>query len=173
VRRVCSRRERALLSPLLKDNDFAASDVRIRCGPYRSLVLQQMRCDAALLRSLQIMDYSLVLAVQHSTPIAAPAAAPAADAAADAKAVPPPLPPSALPLLWSRPHFVLETADTADGGGVSCSMAIIDVLQRYTIAKKMETLLKGLFVDKSKLSSVDPAAYADRFIASVEKHFIE
>jgi len=40
---------------------------------------------------------------------------------------------------------------------------IIDILQAYDMRKQSESLLKGLFQDRKKISSVNPDAYARRF----------
>merc|ERR1712129_16472 len=46
---------------------------------------------------------------------------------------------------------------------------IIDILQPYNARKKAENFLMGFKTDKSKVSSVDPAAYSKRFVEFMTK----
>jgi len=41
---------------------------------------------------------------------------------------------------------------------------------RYNLGKRMESILKGLFVDRSKLSAVEPTVYGNRLFTLIEKH---
>eukprot|EP01042_Synura_sphagnicola_P001785 gene1785-2096_t len=49
-------------------------------------------------------------------------------------------------------------------------MGIIDFLQRYTFRKWLETLVKGLYSDASKISAVHPDRYARRMIDFIAKY---
>ena len=46
---------------------------------------------------------------------------------------------------------------------------LIDILQPYNARKRAESFLKGLQTDKDKISSVEPNAYAKRFMNFMEK----
>lgn len=48
-------------------------------------------------------------------------------------------------------------------------IGIVDVLQEYNSAKKIEILAKGLFNDRREISVVPPREYASRLVATLER----
>ena len=60
-----------------------------------------------------------------------------------------------------------STDDNGNPTGDIYFVAIIDILMLYTIRKRMEHSYKSLRFD-GEVSSVNPAAYCQRFIAFVE-----
>jgi hypothetical protein len=42
------------------------------------------------------------------------------------------------------------------------------VLHRYTLRKWLETLLKGFFYDRRRISCVEPRFYAQRFVRFID-----
>ncbi|KAG5180735.1 hypothetical protein JKP88DRAFT_323323 [Tribonema minus] len=50
-------------------------------------------------------------------------------------------------------------------------LGLIDVLQRYSLRKTLETAAKGVVHDKHQISSVPPAEYAKRLVAFIDAHF--
>ncbi len=49
-------------------------------------------------------------------------------------------------------------------------MGIIDILQQYNTKKSIETFVKGFYLDKNEISSVNPEAYAARFCNWIDKN---
>lgn len=47
---------------------------------------------------------------------------------------------------------------------------IIDILQEYNLRKAGENFLKGIFMDRSTISAVDPHKYAKRFLDFIDTH---
>lgn len=116
----------------------------------------QLARDAELLHALNVMDYSLLLGV-HNPKLCPPKEgdSPGADAS---------LMPRQAPLVH---------CDEAEGGCVYY-MTIIDLLQTWTLAKRLERYLKvGLWCRCGQaaagMSVVEPAAYARRFVRMVDR----
>ncbi|KAG8817645.1 Phosphatidylinositol-4-phosphate 5-kinase, partial [Serendipita sp. 399] len=61
-----------------------------------------------------------------------------------------------------------EVVEKTDGDGVVYYLGVIDILTRWTLAKKMEHVYKGLQADKRKISPVNPNEYGDRFFAFLQ-----
>ena len=87
--------------------------------------------------------------------------------AADA---PPPVPADAAPPV---DVLALVAAPAADGGAASDEvyfLGVIDILQQYDLRKRGETFLKSWLHPLAGLSSVPPAAYAQRFVEFIAAH---
>lgn len=55
-----------------------------------------------------------------------------------------------------------------DGDGVVYYLGIIDILTRWTLAKRVEHVWKGLKADRRKISPVKPPEYGDRFFSFLQ-----
>jgi hypothetical protein len=99
--------------------------------------------DAAMMASINVMDYSLLLAVFDAPP-------PAADAEAAAE---------------SAARGTLGVLPLAGGDGELLLVGVIDVLQTWTCKKGGEACLKTtvLCKDAAGISAVPAAAYQRRF----------
>jgi 1-phosphatidylinositol-4-phosphate 5-kinase len=162
--------------PTRKDNDLAC---KLRLGgAARERLVAQCAADAALLRSLNVMDYSLLLGIHHPdtpadphdersprhrqpTPHALATPAPgAAGRRAGARA---------------RGHpYVYHSSDAHGGGGAVYYVCIIDLLQTWTVAKRLERLLKMSLCCRcgdaaSGMSVVEPHHYAERFVRMIDR----
>ena len=49
-------------------------------------------------------------------------------------------------------------------------VGIIDILQQYTMSKRLETVFKGMLHDSELISSVDSVRYARRFIRFMDEN---
>jgi 1-phosphatidylinositol-4-phosphate 5-kinase len=158
----------AVLPPtaVLKDLDLAECRGRPLCigiGRKRSL-MRTLRADADFLQQLGIMDYSLLVGVERKRGwVSIPglgarliwwALSGAVTGALNLVGVVP-SPGGQLPLAY---------------GGGTLHMAIIDVLQRYTVRKDLETKAKGIVYDKHGISSVPPQEYSERFLRFIDEH---
>ena len=141
-------------STVLKDLNLLESDTKLHLGPARPVVLHALQRDVNFLKRHRFMDYSLLIAVERN-------------------------PTSHIKRFISRITKPLSVAP-ADAGkiavlggdGLIYHVGIIDFLQKYSFRKWLETLIKGLFHDPRKISSVDPELYARRcyaFISHVTK----
>jgi len=57
--------------------------------------------------------------------------------------------------------------------GCKYFMGIIDILQRYTVKKRMETIIKSVPYDKDEISCVSPDKYAKRFREFMGKAIVD
>ena len=169
-----ARRPEATIPAASLDNDLARK-VRL---PRRLAVQLAAQCarDAELLRSLNIMDFSMLLGVRLVAP-AAPAAAGGASCAATVEAGAAraagaagaagavggtegvePSPSRAGPLVW-----------TSEDGTAEYYVTIIDLLQSWNLRKRLERLFKLAVYCRwwsgsaDGISAVEPAQYARRF----------
>jgi hypothetical protein len=121
---------------ILKDEDWEQCLMSIELTKEcRDQLITELKEDVALLQNQSLMDYSLLVGM-HVPPY---------DLRDDGKE--------------------LENASivrSRDGTLYFC--AIIDVLQRYNLSKKMEHLAKSVAYDGDLISAVNPDLYASRFL---------
>lgn len=79
---------------------------------------------------------------------------------------------SLLLTIYNDTEVPLNRYTLRDTNGVYFSIGIIDIFQSYNISKLSERTLKSIFHGAKEISSVDPGAYAVRFLASLSKIFI-
>ena len=67
-----------------------------------------------------------------------------------------------------------QTTDDVAGGEVVLFFGIIDLLQEWTLAKEAENFLKSKMLrrDGAGLSAVKPQPYAQRFLDSLGRRFV-
>lgn len=151
-------------SPVAKDLNLMTSGVKLGLGgDARSLVLNALARDAFLLRRHQLMDYSLLVAVEDPVGVAGNFEGLESSTGQEGSTVAAAGMQSIVSgLLWrsseDRGKMVVRGAD-----GRVYHLGIIDFLQRYTFRKRVETFLKGFVYDASKISAVGPDLYASRF----------
>lgn len=134
---------------MLKDNDL---NYVLPLGPQRAeAVRTALRRDAVFLASCGIMDYSLLVGV-HRARSAVPPQRPIATGAA--------------------PGVV--TAAYVEGP-VEFHLGVIDVLQTWTMGKRVERAFKVLMrcLDRDGISAVNPATYQRRFCERVVDGIID
>jgi 1-phosphatidylinositol-4-phosphate 5-kinase len=151
---------------VLKDNDLTE---RLRLPPEQADQLYEQLCaDSELLRTLGIMDYSLLLGVscveyligekQQEPGKAATGEAAAGEAAADHD------PHDRDRHSLDRHYFSRYLAERVVGPA-SYSMGVVDILQQWSVQKKLERFGKVsvLKEDGDGLSAMDPHRYCMRF----------
>jgi len=127
---------------ILKDLDLEARGARLRLGSRRKAALmRQVRADCHLLRSLSIMDYSLLVGVHLAAPDAPP---------------PPPHAPDN-PGCYSE-GGIQAMDEEGRPLGERYFVGVIDMLMVYAPRKRLETLVRG-----EEASSQPPRKYAARF----------
>ena len=171
---------------------MCVSGYRLQLGPERKfLFLQQLSADVELLKSLHIMDYSLLLGVHrmsddemetddvrirhHIAVLDAQGAAAKARRAAELGLTPVPSKPRPseedaplrMPMPTGAPPSGVRSEEP-DGtpGALSYHFGIIDILQRFNVKKQTESIFKRLLLGRQgdTISAVDPATYASRFL---------
>jgi len=166
-----------------KDNDLNRA---VRIGKVdRNMLLKQLTLDAHFLRDCNIMDYSLLLGVHHTShkvPVLSPM--PGSSAHSDPLSPLHYTPPGSNSSPSSSsygssssdvpPRGVFQRAD----GGIQAAViegpglyffGLIDILQEYNTSKKLERFAKVYlrFKDGAGISSIAPAPYADRFLRAI------
>lgn len=132
------RKEHEDKALIQKDLDFKRSQADCALPkPQREVLLAQLQRDCQFLEGFDIMDYSLLLGLHRIK-----------------DGVVPPLGPG----LVVRPGAPIRTI-----AGHYLFAGIIDVLQTYNIAKKLETTVKSIPFSKQAISCVAPELYAARF----------
>ena len=137
---------------VMKDLDLMASGVTLSGMGQRAqrILLRALERDAVFLRSQGFMDYSLLVAVEPT----------AIDSTTSS---------SSTPLVSTLPQnqgkLVLCGED-----GKTYHFGVIDFLQRYTFRKVLETMLKGIIDDATKISCVAPSLYAKRMLSFIAKY---
>lgn len=134
-------------------------------GPIRKIeLIANLESDAEWLRQHNIMDYSLLLGVAFEI---------SSDGSGGQISEEPE--PSSQQQGWT-------SAWSADLGGVRGMngdfsprseiyyLGVIDILQEYNMRKKAEHAIKSISNDSTKISAVDPAFYARRFLDWMEGH---
>uniref|UniRef100_A0A8C6U7H6 Phosphatidylinositol-4-phosphate 5-kinase like 1 n=1 Tax=Neogobius melanostomus TaxID=47308 RepID=A0A8C6U7H6_9GOBI len=144
---------------VLKDNNFQGQHISL--GAEKDWFLEQVRADTEFLQSLNVLDYSLLLAQQplhhdelerkHSLHLPAPGN------------------PGEIPLQEFRAHHrrLLPVCENAvhvlDGPQQRYFVGIIDVFTVYGLKKRLEHLWKTLRFRGRDFSTVSPRKYAPRF----------
>ena len=148
------------IPPTRKDNDLTR---KLKLPPRaREALHVQCAADAELLRSLNVMDYSLLMGVHYP---AAAAGAGAATGSATATTAGGAVTDEQGPLVFH--------AAPADGAAVYY-VAIVDLLQTWTLAKRIErwvklTLCCRCGASAAGMSAVEPSHYARRFVRMIER----
>ncbi|KAJ1436078.1 hypothetical protein B484DRAFT_445853 [Ochromonadaceae sp. CCMP2298] len=145
-------RSKAPSSIVLKDMDLLSEGRRLRLGQARPLLLRTLQRDAQFLSHYGLMDYSLLVDVEH---------------------VPRGFLGRLLPGFFYHPHHPRERGGKLILIGTDGNVyhfGIIDFLQQYTFRKWLETLLKGFFWDRRKISCVPPRFYASRFLGFIDEN---
>ena len=138
---------------VMKDLDLMASGVTLSGMGQRAsrILLRTLERDALFLRSQGFMDYSLLVAVEPT------ASDPTASSTTTTTIL------STLP--QNKGKLVLAGED-----GKTYHFGVIDFLQRYTFRKVLETMLKGIIDDATKISCVAPSLYAKRMLSFIAKY---
>lgn len=172
-KRRASVKERGKAVPTFKDLDFIQDTPEglILEGETFNAVCKTIQRDCLLLQSFKIMDYSLLVGVHNVDQARAEAGAVAVDQARPQNQKP--LYCTALEAIQSEPTRMgpMDTEDRTGGIPAKNSkgerllvyMGIIDILQSYRLAKKLEHSWKALVHDGDTVSVHRPSFYADRF----------
>uniref|UniRef100_H3DJM1 Phosphatidylinositol-4-phosphate 5-kinase, type I, alpha, a n=1 Tax=Tetraodon nigroviridis TaxID=99883 RepID=H3DJM1_TETNG len=173
-KRRASAKERAKALPTYKDLDFmqdVSEGLLLELNKY-SAVCKTIHRDCLLLQSFKIMDYSLLVGI-HSLPRAGQQRAGGGRSSGPEEA-------ASKKSLYSTAIEAIEaeagmgSMDTEDKtGGIPAQnskgerllvyIGIIDILQSYRLAKKIEHSWKALVYDGDTVSVHRPGFYADRF----------
>ncbi|VDC03113.1 unnamed protein product, partial [Peniophora sp. CBMAI 1063] len=181
-------RARANPRAVLKDLNWISRGKSIELGPEkRALLTEQLRRDAAFLREVGVMDYSLLIGIhklergnrdnvrRNTLKVFSPDVPPR-----DGQAVRRLM--RTAPAVASLPDHLAASPGAQslfyqDEGGLRATdernkdlntiyyLGVIDILTPFRFAKKVEGVWKGLRADRHKISPVPPDEYADRFVA--------
>ncbi|NXN96460.1 PI51B kinase, partial [Rhinopomastus cyanomelas] len=179
-KRKASRREREKSNPTFKDLDFIQN---IHEGLYfdsemHSALMKTLERDCRVLESFKIMDYSLLLGIHVLSNNMKEKEGESAQSMLDAKR------PGGQKVLYSTAMESIQgpgksgdsitTETTNTMGGIPAKshrgeklllfMGIIDILQSYTLVKKLEHSWKALVYDGDTVSVHQPRFYANRFL---------
>lgn len=172
-KRHASVKERGKAVPTFKDLDFIQDmpEGLILEAETFSAVCKTIQRDCLLLQSFKIMDYSLLVGI-HNVDQASAEARTGAVGQARPQAQKP-LYCTALEAIQSEPTRMgaMDTEDKTGGIPAKNSkgerllvyIGIIDILQSYRLAKKLEHSWKALVHDGNTVSVHRPSFYADRF----------
>ncbi|XP_072304072.1 phosphatidylinositol 4-phosphate 5-kinase type-1 alpha-like isoform X2 [Eucyclogobius newberryi] len=172
-KRRASSKERSKAVPTFKDLDFIQEmpDSLIMDGETYNAVCKTIQRDCLLLQSFKIMDYSLLVGVHNVNQASVDAGAVSVDQARPQ--VQKPLYCTALEAIQSEPTRMgsLDMEDKTGGIPAKNStgerllvyIGIIDILQSYRLAKKLEHSWKALVHDGDTVSVHRPSFYAERF----------
>jgi hypothetical protein len=138
-------------SSVMKDLDFMDSGSVLKVGPTREFLLQVLERDVQFLSHYKFMDYSLLVA--ETTYLDKFYATHNRGPQLSAR------------VIDYKGKLVLR----GDNGKIYY-FGIIDFLQQYTYRKTLETWLKGMIYDATKISCVNPVLYARRLIAFINKY---
>lgn len=149
-------------SPVEKDCDLMADGVPLALGPQsRGLLLSVLDRDLAFLSQCNLMDYSVLVAVERNPTKHGFRFRPSGDAAYGSG--------RGVSVMSSVPDdagkLVLLGAD-----GNSYHFGIIDFLQRYTFRKVLETWFKSWLHKATQISCVAPKFYAQRLAAFMNEY---
>lgn len=145
-------RRAAVTSTVMKDLDLMDSGQLLQLGATKEFLLQTLERDVRFLRTHKFMDYSLLVAETSNEGHHAAANAVLRHSSHLGR------------VLDHKGKLVLR----GENGRVYY-FGIIDFLQKYSVRKSLETMLKGLLYDKAKISCVNPVLYARRMIAFINK----
>ncbi len=119
---------------------------------FKAFFLRQLSEDCKFLEAHQIMDYSMLLGIQKAND-----QKPGEDAQDPA---------------FFIFHYGIPGEVNGKPNGFKYYFGLIDILQVWTLRKKLEGKLKGLIFPKDQLSSVDPALYSSRFQAFLKQQIL-
>ncbi|XP_010866245.2 phosphatidylinositol 4-phosphate 5-kinase type-1 alpha [Esox lucius] len=179
-KRRASAKEREKEVPTFKDLDFIQDlpDGLLLDPDNYNALSKTIQRDCLLLQSFKIMDYSMLVGIHNLEQAARERAGEEATGAADQKRPAPPqgqksLYCTAIEAIQGNAHGTraLDTEDqmggiparTAKGERMLVYIGIIDILQSYRFAKKIEHSWKALVHDGDTVSVHRPGFYADRF----------
>ncbi|CAL1584864.1 unnamed protein product [Knipowitschia caucasica] len=172
-KRRANAKERSKAVPTFKDLDFIqeAHDGLLMDPETYNAVCKTIQRDCLLLQSFKIMDYSLLVGVHNVNQASVEAQAVSVDQARPQ--VQKPLYCTALEAIQSEPTRMGSMDMEDKTGGIPAKnskgerllvyIGIIDILQSYRLAKKIEHSWKALVHDGDTVSVHRPSFYADRF----------
>jgi 1-phosphatidylinositol-4-phosphate 5-kinase len=159
-------RKSSLSSSVMKDADFN-KDIVVD-DHLRAQFISQLSADVLFLNSLSIMDYSLLLGIHecssactHGALAIAPSTTSSASSSSSRSRSR-----ASVPLSNVLPSFDPQTFYV---------VGIIDILQQFTLRKRMEYLYKTLVKckDKKGISAINPDDYAMRFKTAILSRFVD
>ena len=171
LNRKASKKERKKMSPTFKDLDFLEMypDGLYLQSELHDKLLNTIERDCRVLQSLEIMDYSLLLAIHNVTQSSQ------AGRARESTGPGPREGTSWRRLVYHSSPMESITADTHEeecgaipakshnGDSLLIFIGIIDLLQSYGPAKKLEHTWKSIIHDSHTISVHNPTFYAQRF----------
>eukprot|EP00002_Diphylleia_rotans_P014202 TRINITY_DN2764_c0_g1_i12.p1 TRINITY_DN2764_c0_g1~~TRINITY_DN2764_c0_g1_i12.p1 ORF type:complete len:158 (+),score=24.16 TRINITY_DN2764_c0_g1_i12:107-580(+) len=137
----------------LKDADFLQNEGRAHFPPQQfDTFIAQLKEDVRFLISMNVMDYSLLVGIVDYENTPRPGQ------------------------LDSTLRFSVLSSSTIDLGTREhprIFAGVIDILQKYTILKRLEHFLKTriLGMDPYAISCADPSTYGKRFLDFIANHF--
>uniref|UniRef100_A0A3B5AEU0 Phosphatidylinositol 4-phosphate 5-kinase-like protein 1 n=1 Tax=Stegastes partitus TaxID=144197 RepID=A0A3B5AEU0_9TELE len=152
---------------VLKDNNFEGQCIEL--GQEKSWFANQVKVDAAFLRELNVLDYSLLLARQplHQDELEGKhslTTCPARDTSTDLE----------LQEFHEHHRRLLPNFQNAvhviDGPHCRYFVGIIDIFTVYGIKKRLENLWKTLHYPGRAFSTVSPTKYSQRFCQWIQEH---
>lgn len=166
VGRFVSTTESQRSARMLKDLDL---NTPIRIGKERkALLLKQLAKDAYFLKQCNIMDYSLLVGIHEVSGCTRfSGALSSSDEGNDAAAE------------YHRAHqYAISNQLTAEGSAIVSSInpgfpneiyfiGVIDILQNYSLFKRLENAFVGIKYSRRNISCVPPPEYADRFLSFI------
>eukprot|EP00300_Choanocystis_sp_HF-7_P031476 c4084_g1_i2.p1 GENE.c4084_g1_i2~~c4084_g1_i2.p1 ORF type:complete len:224 (+),score=50.04 c4084_g1_i2:740-1411(+) len=128
----------------MKDLDFIHLHRAIHVAPaVKEELMAQIQRDVALLESMNLMDYSLLLGIRPLSEIQA--------AIEEDESAP------------RQCHARILVATDEAGKPIEVHFGVIDILCRYTIGKQAETAYKSIRFGAGIASATSPTRYAQRF----------
>lgn len=167
----------------------------LHLGPsVKSTIVETVKHDAQFLKNFKLMDYSLLVQIEHKNTIAEELSStkykrwnvgPAKRWSSLRVKM------KALSLIGTSNAAPSESLHGDDVGqdinidipkdkgklvaetinGHVIHLGIVDFLQRYTVRKHLETFFKGFLYDSTKISCVHPDRYASRITQAVDEYF--
>lgn len=184
--------QRALTTAVQKDLNWIRNNESLKLGPIKSKqLITQLEKDVALLKKLNVMDYSLLIGIHDKTKhdsrrqsvyIFEPTGTEQMKAAELRKAVT-----STNPTVVSTLDAFAETFSQSsilfysDDGGFQATdanneplseiyyLGVIDYLTPYTTFKRLETFWKSMSHPRITISAIPASEYGDRFFAFMKK----
>ncbi|XP_066221669.1 phosphatidylinositol 4-phosphate 5-kinase-like protein 1 isoform X2 [Saccopteryx leptura] len=158
-------------SPLvlvLKDRNFQGKTIDL-AGPQRSWLLQQLALDTTFLQELNLLDYSLLMALQHlQEDERSPGSSLVFCTDRSVQGV------QSLDELGAQNRRLLPDGPNAlhilDGPEQRYFLGLVDLATVYGLRKRLEHLWKMLRYPNRTFSTVSPALYARRLCQWVEMH---
>lgn len=179
---------------VLKDINWTKNKECLKLGPLKgSMFIAQLERDVALLKRLNIMDYSLLVGIhdktkgdniRHSVYVFDPAQPGNSNMnSADLRKAVNSTTPTAMDTLdiFAATFGQRDLAFYNDDGGFQATdandqrlpeiyyLGIIDCLTPYTFVKRIETFWKGLSHSRNSISAIPAIEYGDRFFEFMKK----